>query len=58
MDEHDKIIELIELQKRNEFVEVITEHAQRLRRRVANFVSGSNHGKISNIMKLTDFPNR
>ena len=55
--EHEKIIELIELQKRSELVDVITNHAQRLCRRVANFVSGSSDEKISDIMKNSDFPN-
>lgn len=53
INEHDMIIAAIEKGERDEVVDLITRHAVRLRRRIANFVEGNT---FSDLYNITDLP--
>lgn len=49
VNEHDLIIECVERGDRDELLEIISRHAERLRNRIANFVKGDNFANLDTI---------
>jgi DNA-binding GntR family transcriptional regulator len=56
VSEHDSIIDSIEARDRDALVDLVTSHAERLRRRIANFVQGKPVSELASISNSARAP--